>query len=93
VSTEWESPRAIEDITKIPKPEAKIFFRLHWSPSFPKGRRKIEEAKRKLVGIQLKTTASIGISRLITGKAMFTEETQKGVKNDPRTEMKTTTLF
>jgi len=64
-------------------PQVKILFLPCMSAILPKGTRNIAAAKRNEVATQPSSTASIANSSAIKGRAMFTEETMKGVRKEP----------
>ena len=63
-------------------PIRKIFFLPTISDILPKGTRKIADASKNDICIQLKDMAVNENSLLITGSATFTADPMKGLKND-----------
>jgi len=78
IEVETDMPHRREEIVKVRIPQPKILLLPRMSPSLPKGTRQTADARRKDMGIQLRSTASMVNSFAMEGRAMLTEDPMKG---------------
>jgi hypothetical protein len=84
IEVETEMPHRREEIVNRRMPQPKIRLLPRMSPSLPKGTRQTADARRKDMGIQLRSTASMVNSFAMEGRAMLTEDPMKGTIKEVR---------